>query len=64
MNKRRLLIAAVSHFIHPVEKDSYKRHKLTRNSVHFSCQSEQLSRCYINVPHELTCQILTNKEWT
>ena len=46
----RLLIAAVFHFVHPVEKDNY-----------FSCQSKQLSRCCINFPHELTCQILTNQ---
>ena len=25
------------------------------------CQSKQLSRCCINFPHELTCQILTNQ---
>ena len=61
MNKRRLLIAAVFHFMHPVEKDSKKHHKLTKNSVSFSCQSKQDSRCCINFPHELTCQILTNQ---
>ena len=27
----------------------------------FSCQSKQVSRCCINFPHELTCQILTNQ---
>ena len=61
MNNGRLLIAAVFHFAHPVEKDSSKHHKLTQNSVNFSCQSKQLSRCCINFPHELTCQILTNQ---
>ena len=30
MNKRTLLIAAVFHFVHPVEKDSKKHHKLTQ----------------------------------
>ena len=30
---RRLLIAAVFHFMHPMEKDSKKHHKLTKNSV-------------------------------
>ena len=30
MNNRRLLIAAVFHFMHPVEKDSKKHHKLTK----------------------------------
>ena len=60
MNNRRLLIAAVFHFMHPVEKDSKKHHKLTKNSVSFSCQSKQVSRCCINFLHELTCQILTN----
>ena len=61
MNNRRLLIAAVFHFMHPVEKDSKKHHKLTKNSVSFSCQSKQDSRCCINFPHELTCQILINQ---
>ena len=60
MNKRTLLIAAAFHFVHPVEKESY-HHKLTQNSVSFSCQSKQLSRCCINLTHELTCQILTNQ---
>ena len=32
MNNRRLLIAAVFHFVHPVVKDSWKDHKLTQNS--------------------------------
>ena len=44
MNKRTLLIAAAFHFVHPVEKESF-HHKLTQNSVSFSCQSKQLSRC-------------------
>ena len=61
MNNRRLLIAAVFHFMHPVEKDSKKHHKLTKNSVSFSCQSKQVSRCCMNFLHELTCQILTNQ---
>ena len=30
---------------------------MTQNSVSFSCQSKQLSRCCINFPHELTYQI-------
>ena len=61
MNNRKLLIAAVFHFMRPVEKDSKKHHKLTKTSVSFSCQSKQNSRCCINFPHELTCQILTNQ---
>ena len=61
MNNWRLLIAAVFHFVHPVEKDIKKHYKLTQNSVSFSCQSKQVSRCCINFPHELTCQILTNQ---
>ena len=61
MNNRRLLIAAVFHFVHPVEKDIKKHHKLTQNSVSFSCQSKQVSRCCISFPHELTCQVLTNQ---
>ena len=47
MDNRRLLIAAVFHFVHPVEKGSLKHHQLTQNSVSFSSQ--------------LTCQILTNQ---
>ena len=31
------------------------------HAISFSCQSKQLSRCCINFPHELTCQILTNQ---
>ena len=34
---------------------------LTQNSVSFSCQSKQDSRCCINFPRELTCHILTNQ---
>ena len=34
---------------------------MAQNSVSFSCQSKQVWRCCINFPHELTCQILTNK---
>ena len=30
MKSRGLLIAAVCHFVHPVEKDSSKHHKLTQ----------------------------------
>ena len=47
--------------MHPVEKDSKTHHKLTKNSVSFSCQSKQVSRCCMNFLHELTCQILTNQ---
>ena len=61
MNNRRLLIAAEFHFVHPVEKDSYKHYKLTQNSVSFSCQRKQVSRCCKKFPREHTCQILTNQ---
>ena len=61
MNYRGLLIAAVFYFMYPVEKDSKKHHKLTKNSVSFSCQSKQVSRCCINFLHEVTSQILTNQ---
>ena len=54
MNNKRLLIAAVFRFVHPVEKDIKKHHQLTQNSVSFSCQSKQVSRYCINFPHELT----------
>ena len=60
INNRRLLIAAEFHFVHTVEKDSDKHRKFTQNSVSFSCQSKQDSRCCNYFPHELTCQILTN----
>ena len=60
INNRRLLIAAEFYFVQPVEKDSLKHHKLTQNSVSFSWQSKQDSRCSMNFPHELTSQILTN----
>ena len=46
------------------KKTVKKHHKLTQNSVSFSCQSKQLSRCCINFPHALTCQILTNQSIT
>ena len=61
MDNRRLLIAAVFHFVHQVEKDIKNHHKLTQNSVSLSRQSKQLSRCFINFTHELTRQILTNQ---
>ena len=61
MNNRRLLIADEFQFVHPVEKESEKDHKLTQSSVSFGCQNKQDSRCCINFPHELTCQILTNE---
>ena len=34
---------------------------MTQNSVSFSCQNYPVSRCCINFPHQLTCQILTNQ---
>ena len=42
---RRLLTAAVFHFVHPVEKTVNK----------------QIAWCCINFPRELTCQFLTNQ---
>ena len=38
MNNRRILIAAVFHFVHSVEKDSYKHHKMTQNPPSLSYQ--------------------------
>ena len=62
MNDRRLLIAAEFHFVKKQKQQKQqKKNKLTQNSVFFSCQSKQDSRCCINIPHELTCQILTNQ---
>ena len=59
---KRLLIAAEFYFVDPVQKTvSQKHHKFTQNSVSFSRQSKQVSRCCINFLHELTCQILTNR---
>ena len=37
-NYRTILIAAVFHFVHQVEKDSLKHHKMTQNSVSFGYQ--------------------------
>ena len=34
---------------------------MTQNSVNFSSQRKQDSRCCINFPHDLTSQILTNQ---
>ena len=67
MNQRRLLIAAVFHFKHPVGKDSKKHHKLTKYSVSFSYQSKQGSRCCINFLHELHLSNFDqseHKNWT
>ena len=55
MKNRRLSIAAEFHFVHSVEKDSQKHDELTQNSISFSRQSKQVSRCCINFPHQLTC---------
>ena len=60
MNYRTILKTAVFHFVHQVEKESLKHHKMTQNSVS-SSSSEQVSRRCINFPHELTCKILTNQ---
>ena len=54
MNNRRLLIPAVFHFVHPVEKS-----QIDTKLCSFSCQNKQVSRSCINFPHEPTCQILT-----
>ena len=64
MNNRRLLIAAVFHFVHPVEKDIKKHHRTSWHKTMSASavkNSKQVSRCCINFPHELTCQILTNQ---
>ena len=37
-NYRTILIAAVFHFVHQVEKDSLKHHKMTQNSLSSSYQ--------------------------
>ena len=57
MNERRLLIAVVFNSVHLVENSSSKHHKLKQNSVSFTCQRKQVSRCSINCPHKLTCQM-------
>ena len=38
MNYRTILIAAVFHFVHQVEKDSLKHDKMTQNSLSSSYQ--------------------------
>ena len=60
---RTILLAAVFHFVHQVENDSLKHHKMTQNSQSLSAPaiSKQVSRRCINFPPELTCQILTNQ---
>ena len=60
MNYRTILIAAVFHFVHQVEKDSLKHHKMTQ-TLSAPAISKQVSRRCMNFPHELTCQILTNQ---
>ena len=64
MNYRTILIAAVFHFLHQVEKDSLKKSqddtKLPDKTLSAPAISKQVSRRCINFPHELTCQILTN----
>ena len=61
MNNRRLLIAAEFHFVHPTKKGNLKTSQVHTDSVSFSCQSKQVSRCCLNFPHEDTCEILTNQ---
>ena len=63
MNYRTILIAAVFHFVHQVEKASLKHHKMIQNSVSSKAPaiSKQVSRRCINFPHKRTCQILTNQ---
>ena len=60
---RRLLVAAVFHFVHSVKKTVIKNisswHKTLSASI--SCWNKQVSRCCMNFLHELTCQILTNQ---
>ena len=56
MNNRRLLIAVEFHFVHPAKKGNLKTSQVHTDSVSFSCQSKQVSRCCINFPHLLTNQ--------
>ena len=61
MNNRALLIAAEFHFVHPAKKGHLKTSQVYTDSVSFSCQSKQVSRCCLNFTHEDTCEILTNQ---
>ena len=61
MNYRTIFIAAVFHFVHQVEKDSLKHHKMKKKTLSAPAISKQVSRRCIKFPHELTCQILTNQ---
>ena len=55
MNNRRILVAAVFHFVHPVERTVQN---ITRwhKTLPASAISKYVSRCCINFPHDLTCQ--------
>ena len=60
MNNRRILMEAVFHCVHPLEK-TVKNIKRWHKTLSASAISKQVSRCCINFLHELTCQILTNQ---
>ena len=57
MNNRRFLMAAVFHFAHIKHITSWPK-TLSASAVKVN---KLISRCCINFPHELSCQILTNQ---
>ena len=61
MNNRRLLIAAEFHFVQCSVEKTVKNITSWHKTLSASAISKQVSRCCINFPHELTCQILTNQ---
>ena len=56
----RLFMAAVFHFVHPIKRQ-LKTSQVDTKLCQIQLSSKQVSRCCINFPHVLTCQILTNQ---
>ena len=61
MNNRRLLIAAVFHFVHPVGKRQLKTSQDDSKICQLQLSVNKFPDAAENFPHELTCQILTNQ---
>ena len=64
MSGKIFFVAAVfhNHFVPPMEKKKTVK-TITRwhKTLSVSAISKQVSKCSINFPHELTCEILTNQ---
>ena len=64
MNNRRLLIAAVFHFVLSVEKRQLKTSQVDTKLCQLQLSKHYkffLKKMMYRFPHELTCQILTNQ---